>query len=396
MRFNRLEVFERFCIMMEGAETSDIRYILQGFVDRHAHLTRKCMAIIPSYGFPKKGNHDWQDISRLFQVVGGLDSQVSVIMSHRHSKTIVASSDPDVKFQQRELPNGKHEIVMSMEVNDKISMATDIQTFKWLGGMQQSPFIQMHKIADFVPRCIKCCQTSKSPIPNRQPSLAGAFSLGPAPICNLLPAFSDDWTGFTSSTSKPTISMGNTAMRIRSLCYPDTLPASSVGNAAMLADGGMLLRSLSGPALLPTFSVGDAAMLADGGMLLRSLSGPDASLPGSPASSGFLSSFNFDDDGMLVRSPPLSAISQNLALGFLEPLKTLNPDDFFAITPPRAVIRGPDDDILVISPLIASVEHVKEKRHDIAVNTSPPKPRKPASPKRVMIPIRKLNMKHVI
>jgi hypothetical protein len=283
--------------------------------------------------------------------------------------------------------------------------------------MQQSPFIHMHKIADFVPRCIKCCQTSKSPIPNRQPS----FSLGPAPICNLLPAFSDDWTGFTSSTSKPTISMGNAAMRIRPLSYPDTLPASSMGDAAMLADGGMLLRVLSGPALLPTFSMGDAAMLADGGMLLRSLSGPallptssmgdaamladggmllrslsgpDVSLPDSPASSGFLSSFNVDDDGMLVRSPPLSAISPNLAFGILEPLKTLNPDDFFAITPPRAV--NPASTILVISPLIASVEHVKETRHDIAVNTSPPKPRKPASPKRAMIPIRKLNMKHVL
>jgi hypothetical protein len=201
MAFNQKEALAAFCAIMKGATTKNIRYVLQGFVDLHAETTGSCMAIIPKHGFPKIGNHAWQDASRMLRAVGGANSPVCAISSNVHSGTIVASSDPEARFQQRKLPSGKFEIVMSMEVDHEISMATDAQSCEWIGGMLQSPFARTYQVKDFALRCSHCIVSNACPV-TPQRKVKACITTTPLKSTlqcpfdysgNLLPAFSEPW-----------------------------------------------------------------------------------------------------------------------------------------------------------------------------------------------------------
>ena len=201
MAFNQKEALATFCAIMKGAKTKNIRYVLQGFVDLHAETTGSCMAIIPKHGYPKLGNHAWQDASRMLRAVGGANSPVCAISSNVHSGTIVASSDPEARFQQRKLPSGKFEIVMSMEVDHEISMATDAQSCEWIGGMSQSPFARTYQVKDFSPRCSHCIVSNACPV-TPQRKVKACITTTPLKSTlqcpfdysgNLLPAFSEPW-----------------------------------------------------------------------------------------------------------------------------------------------------------------------------------------------------------
>ena len=336
MAFNQKEALAAFCAIMKGAKTKHIRFVLQGFVDLHAETTGSCMAIIPKHGYPKLGNHAWQDASRMLRAVGGANSPVCAISSNVHSGTIVASSDPEARFQQRKLPSGKFEIVMSMEVDHEISMATDAQSCEWIGGMSQSPFARTYQVKDFVPRCSHCIVSNACPV-TPQRKVKACITTTPlkstlqCPLDysgNLLPAFCSTTTPLKSTLQCPFDYSGN------------LLPAFSEPWVDLIAPADSWIPVDTDFSLLPGFEMDDPAMF--------------------PA----------------PRTPPPDdvVICTVMAAGCESPKRVA--DGFLACSSPKRAACG--------SPLRAAADAPSPKRAACA----------PRSPLKVLIPIRSLNSKH--
>jgi hypothetical protein len=100
---------------------------------------------------------------------------------------------------------------MSMEVDHKISMATDAQSCEWIGGMSQSPFARTYQVKDFVPRCSHCIVSNACPV-TPQRKVKACITTTPLKSTlqcpfdysgNLLPAFSEPWVDLIAPADSP-------------------------------------------------------------------------------------------------------------------------------------------------------------------------------------------------
>ena len=176
MSFDRVKAINEVKRALRGADTRDTRFVLQCVIDEHAQTHKKKMCVLPTCGYNKKGNYDWQDMKRLINASSSMNSPLAMIVEARHCGTTILNSNPHADWSQEQLPNGKYRVSVSMEVSEPVSTHSSIDE---VAAQDKSPFKRKRadtpvKQSVFVPAPEKPPQTSFFvPAPEELPEFVG-------------------------------------------------------------------------------------------------------------------------------------------------------------------------------------------------------------------------------